>query len=85
MRYEELVVNDGKEDILRGHAIEGVTQDPGGQWYPTVIRMFHRIVPMGTVKSRDGIIRCYYDFMTPIPDSMFETATAEATQAMESK
>jgi hypothetical protein len=40
---------------------------------------------MGTVKSRDGIIRCYYDFMTPIPDSMFETATAEATQAMESK
>jgi hypothetical protein len=71
MRYEELAVHEGKEEILRGHAIEGVTQDPAGQWYPTVIRMFRKVVPMGTAKPRDGIMRCYYDFTTPIPDSMF--------------
>jgi hypothetical protein len=85
MRYEELVVSNGKENVLRGHAIEGVTQDPGGQWYPTAIRMFKRIVPMGTDKPRDGILRCYYDFTTPIPDSMFEDVTAERLRALEGK
>ena len=73
MRYEELVTREGKEEIIRGHAIEGVTQDPQGQWYPTVIRLFKRNVLIGSEKPRyDGIMRCYYDFDAPMPDSLFE-------------
>jgi hypothetical protein len=72
MRYEELVLREGKEEIIRGHAIEGVTQDPGGQWYPTVIRLFKRNILVGSDKPHDGIMRCYYDFVTPMPDSLFK-------------
>ncbi len=73
MRYEELVTREGKEEIIRGHAIEGVTQDPQGQWYPTVIRLFKRNVLIGSEKPPyDGIMRCYYDFNAPMPDSIFE-------------
>ena len=72
MRYEEMVAREGKEEITRGHAIEGVTKDPEGQWYPTVIRLFKRNVLIGTDKSYDGIMRCYYDFAAPMPDSLFK-------------
>jgi hypothetical protein len=72
MRYEELIAKEGKQEIVRGHAIEGVIQDPGGQWYPTVIRLFKRNVLMGSDKPPyDGIMRCYYDFATPMPESLF--------------
>ncbi len=73
IRYEELVTREGKEEIIRGHAIEGVTQDPQGQWYPTVIRLFKRNVLIGSEKPPyDGIMRCFYDFNAPMPDSLFE-------------
>ncbi|MCX7427526.1 MAG: hypothetical protein NTW96_18095 [Planctomycetia bacterium] len=74
MRYEELESREGREETIRGHAIEEVTQDPGGQWYPTVIRLFKRNVLIGSDKPPyDGIMRCYYDFTTPLPEGIFET------------
>ncbi|MGO8751216.1 MAG: hypothetical protein ACLQNE_35160 [Thermoguttaceae bacterium] len=70
MRYEELVARDGKEEIIRRHAIEGVTQDPDGQWYPTVIRISTRRTL--TEKLSDSIMRCYYNFTSPMADSLFK-------------
>ncbi|MGO9113458.1 MAG: hypothetical protein ACLP9L_29860, partial [Thermoguttaceae bacterium] len=72
MRYEELIAKEGKQETVRGHAIDGVTQDPEGQWYPTVIRLFKRNVLIGSDRPPyDGIMRCYYDFATPMPESLF--------------
>jgi hypothetical protein len=67
MRNECINIVDGKEELFNFYEIEGVTQSPKGQWYPAVVRnLYYRM--FGT----DTIMRFFYDFDTPIPDSLFE-------------
>ncbi len=72
IRSERLVTRKEKEQIIGGSVIEGVTQSPQGQWYPTVIRHLQGTRHMGSDKTQDYILRFYYDFDSPIPDSLFE-------------
>ena len=71
MREEQIITVNGKEKITTGSVIEGVTQDHKGQWYPTVIRMLNTVHSMHSDKTSDQILRFYYDFTTPIPESVF--------------
>jgi len=72
VRCEELVSQDGKEEITGGSVIEQATQAPDGRWYPTVVRRFNAIGFVGSDKNEDMILRFYYDFEADIPDSLFE-------------
>jgi hypothetical protein len=72
MRDEELITREGKETIISGFAIEAVLQDAQGRWYPTVIRRLKCSTFIGTDKWEDEFLRFYYDFTTPIPDSVFK-------------
>jgi hypothetical protein len=72
MRREELAPRHGKEAITGGYAIEQVVQDPRARWYPSVVRQFKCVGPVGTDDAEDRILRLYYDFTTPIPQSVFK-------------
>jgi hypothetical protein len=72
MRREELVTREGKEVLTNGFAIEATVQDPRGRWYPSVVRRFKCSTMIGSDKWEDEILRFYYDFTTPIPDSVFK-------------
>jgi hypothetical protein len=82
VREEEINTVNGKEIVERGFAIEDATQDPNGQWHPAVMRL---LKGAHSGKTEDYILRFYYDFNAPIPDSMFETATAKKPQASKAK
>ena len=85
MRREELITRDGKEFLTNGFAIESVVQDPRGRWYPSVVRRFKCNVMIGSDKFEDGLLRFYYDFTTPIPDSVFDAVTVERLHGLETK
>ncbi len=73
MRCDKLISQGGKEELIGGFAIEGLTQSPEKRWFPTVVRERVRIKPPDNIEDIDEIIlRFYYDFDTPIPDSVFE-------------
>ncbi|MGA2797658.1 MAG: hypothetical protein ABSE63_08780 [Thermoguttaceae bacterium] len=67
MRNECINIVDGKEEIFYFYEIEGVTQSPKGQWFPAVVRNLNYIM-----SGSDSIMRFYYDFNSPMPDSLFE-------------
>ena len=46
MRCEESIPENGKETLTGGFAIEGLTQNPQGRWYPTMVRRFKCVNPM---------------------------------------
>jgi hypothetical protein len=72
MRYDELISQGRKEELIGGLAIEGLTQDPRKRWFPTVVRRRVHILPPDSDKDlEDMILRFYYDFDTPISDSLW--------------
>jgi hypothetical protein len=73
MRCDELISRKGKEEMIGGFLIEGLTQNPRKQWFPTVVHEFVHILPPDSHKNLEDIItRFYYDFTTPIPASVFK-------------
>ncbi len=73
MRCDELISREGKEEMIGGFAIEGLTQNPRKQWFPTVVHQFVHILPPDSDKDlEDEILRFYYDFDTPVADILFE-------------
>ena len=51
MRADWVVPREGREErVLGSYAIESVTQDPQGQWYPAVVR---QLKGFGTIISFD--------------------------------
>lgn len=72
MRRERLATLEGKEEILGGSVIEGVTQCPRGHWYPTTVRYLKRSIYVATDRVGGRVIRYYYDFDVPMPDELFE-------------
>lgn len=85
MRREELITRDGNELLTGGFAIEALVQDPRGRWHPSRVRRFKCNTFVGTDKWEDGILRFYYDFITPIPDSVFDAVKVERLHALEAK
>jgi hypothetical protein len=71
MRRDILITHQGKEVVIGGTAIEELTHDVRGRWYPIVVRIINRNL-IGTDKWEDGILRFYYDFTTSIPESVFQ-------------
>jgi hypothetical protein len=72
MRCDELISQGPKEKLIGGFAIEGLTQDPPKRWFPTVVRQRVQIKPPDNEKDIDDVIlRFYYDFDTPISDSLW--------------
>jgi len=68
------LLDRGKEKLIGGFAIEGLTQDPQGHWFPTVVRQRVVIRPPDNKKDVDDVVfRFFYDFNTEVPDSLFET------------
>ena len=73
MRCDELISREGKEEMIGGFAIEGLTQDRRKRWFPTVVHQLVHVLPPDSRKDlEDEILRFYYDFDSPIPDSLFE-------------
>jgi hypothetical protein len=73
MRRDDLISRGGKEEMIGGFVIEGLTQNPRKQWFPTVVHYFVHILPPDSKKDlEDEILRFYYDFTTPIPDNLFK-------------
>ena len=65
-----LASKESKGEIMRGAVIQKLTQDPQKHWLPSVVGTFQRC--KAPDKSEAEILQFFYDFDTPIPDSVFE-------------
>ena len=73
VRCDELITREGKEEMIGGFLIEGLTQNSQKQWFPTVVHQYVHIKPPDSQKDLEDVtMRFYYDFTTPIPDSLFK-------------
>jgi hypothetical protein len=67
-----LASKEGKGEIIKGAWIEKVTQGPQKRWFPSVVNTVVRYKEPDGKGPESEILRFFYDFDTPIPDSLFE-------------
>jgi hypothetical protein len=73
VRCDHLISREGKEQMIRGFRIDGLTQDRQNRWFPTVVHQLTHVLPPDGHGGLDDIeMRFYYDFATPVPDSVFK-------------